>query len=467
MKMIRNCIKKLVNLYHNFHVMKFKIKISFIAICILSIFINNQLFAQKKMSLQACIDFAMENSYAVNQKILEKELNNIQLKSRKTSIAPSLNASIGQAFDFGRSTLANNTTINTTQATTNLGIGFNMDVFQGLRTYHQIKSDKLNLQATLFEIESAKENIELSVIAHYLQILLSKDILEVYKAQVELDQEQVNRIEILVRNGKNSEAELCAAKSTLATDQLSVVEAENNLRLSKLDLAQLMNFSDITNFDIATDNNYDEIDEILNKNIDINMVTNNAFLNRPAIQSALTRIDQAKRIIKVYQAEWYPTLTFSVTFGTGYFYRFRELADIPNQPAGIQFKNNARESLGLTLHIPIFDKLSTFYNVKQQKVNLKLQELQYEESKRKLIKEIEQAYANAIASKEKYLASQVANTSSMIAFQYEEIKYNAGSSTNYEFNDAKNRYLKTQSNLIQAKFDFLFRIKILEFYGKE
>jgi outer membrane protein len=150
-------------------------------------------------------------------------------------------------------------------------------------------------------------------------------------------------------------------------------------------------------------------------------------------------------------------------FGTGYYYRFKDI----NQSFGVQFTNYARESLGLTLNIPIFDRLSTYYNVKQQRIRVKSQELQLEETKRTLIKSIEQAYVNAVAAKEKYLSSQVANEASKIAFEYEEVKYNAGSSTTYEFNDSKNRYLKAQSNLIQAKFDFLFRIKILEFYGKE
>jgi outer membrane protein len=336
-----------------------------------------------------------------------------------------------------------------------------MDIFQGLRTHHQIQSDKLNLQATLFDIESAKENVELAVTAYFLQILLNKDILEVYKTQVELDKEQVDRVEILVNNGKSSESELYVAKSTLATDLVSVVEATNNVRLSILDLAQLMNFPDVASFDI--DAEQESIDEILDKNVDINMIVENALQSRPSILAALARIELAKRSVKISRSGWYPTLSFSATFGTGYYYQFKN----PNLTFGEQFKNLTRESIGLSLYIPIFDKLSTHYNVKQQKVNIKMQQLQLDETKRKLIKEIEQAYVNVVASKEKYLASQVANTSSKIAFQYEEVKYNSGSSTNYEFNDAKNRYLKAQSNLIQAKFDFLFRIKILEFYGKE
>ena len=447
--------------------MKFYNKILFLKVLILLFFFANQLYAQKKMSLQECIDFALENSYSVKQKILEKESNFIQLQARKTSIAPSLGINVGQSFDFGRSTLSDNMTVNTTQSITNFNVGMSMDLFQGLRTHHQIKSDKLNLETTLFDIEDAKENIELMITAYYLQVLLHKEVLEVYKAQVVLDQEQVGRIQILVNNGKNSDAELYVAKSTLATDQVSVVEAENSVRLSLLDLAQLMNYPNISGFDIGTADGSGGIDEILNRNIDVNTVVENALENRPAIWAALTRIEQAKRDIKVTRSGWYPALGLNAYFGTGYYYRFNNLALFPNAPFGEQFKNNARESVGLSLSIPIFDKLSTYYSVKQQKIRVKYQELQLEETKRSLIKSIEQAFVNAVAAKEKYLASQVAYTSTKIAFEYEEVKYNAGASANYEFNDAKNKYLRAQSNLIQAKFDFLFRIKILEFYGKE
>ncbi|MCL1850760.1 MAG: TolC family protein [Bacteroidetes bacterium] len=418
------------------------------------------------MSLQECVDFALENSYSVKQKILEKESNYIQLKARKTSIAPSIGANVGQNLDLGRSTLSNNEKVDISQSTTSFSVGMNMDIFQGLRTHHQIKSDQLNLDATLFDIEDAKENIELMVTAYYLQVLLNKEMLEVMKAQVILDKEQENRIKLLVDNGKNSDAELYAAKSTLASDQLSVVEAENSVRLSLLDLAQLMNYPEIDKFDIVTEGDKSNIDAILDKNIDVNTVVDNALNNRPAILAAMTRIEQAKRDIKVSQSGWYPTLGLSAYFGTGYYYRFNEIALQPNLPFGEQFRKNAGEAIGLTLTIPIFDKLSTYYNVKQQKIRVKSQELQLEETKRALIKNIEQAYVNAVAAKEKYVASQVAHTATLVAFQYEEVKYNAGSSTNYEFNDAKNKYLKAQSNLIQSKFDFLFRIKILEFYGK-
>jgi len=443
--------------------MKFIIKTLWLGtICFFFLSIN-QLFAQKKMTLQACIDYAFENSYEIKQRMLEKERINIQSQATKTGIAPSLDANIGQNFDFGRTAgMDGINMMNTSQAKSSFGVGLSMSIFQGLRTHHQIKSDKLNLEASLFDIETAKESIELAVTAFYLQILVNKEMLEALSIQVQLSQEQVNRIEILVNNGKSSDAELYAAKSALANDQLSVVEAQNAVRLSVLDLAQLMNYQDVNHFDIE-DEKDTNIDAVLSKNIDIEEVKNIALSSRPAINAELSRIEFAKRNIKIAQSGWYPSLSFSAGFGSGYFYYFNEPFNIAFRE---QFKNFAQESLGLSLRIPIFDKLSTHYAVKQQKINVKSQELQLEETKRKLIKDIEQAYTSAVASKEKYLASQVAYTSSLVAFQYEEVKYNAGSSTNYEFNEAKNRYLRAQSNLIQAKFDYLFRVKILEFYGR-
>ena len=324
----------------NFFTMKYLIKILFISGLSIYFLFNNQLYAQQKMSLQNCINFALENSYSVKQKILERENNIIQLQARKTSIAPSVGINVGQNFDFGRSSSKSQIMEDISQATTNMSIGLNMDIFQGLRTHHQIKSDNLNLQASLYDIEDAKENVELTVTAYYLQVLLNKEMLEVYQAQVVLDQEQVDRISILVNNGKSSEAELYVAKSTLATDQVSVVEAENAVRLSLLDLAQLMNYSDVSNFDITKSTEQSDIDIILNKQLNVNMVVDNALNNRPMIKAALARIEKAKRDIKVYQAGWYPTLSLTAYYGTGYYYQY--IKNFPNEKFGLQFKDNAR-----------------------------------------------------------------------------------------------------------------------------
>lgn len=424
------------------------------------------IYAQQSWSLENCINYAAQNSFTVKQKLIEIQSKTIQYDNTKMSIAPSISASVGQNLDFGRSQVASSLIISGNQTSTSFGVGLNMSLFEGFRTYHRLKSNQLDIQTTLYELEQARENVEINVMAFYLQILLNKEILEVAKVQEKISIEMVKKTEILVQNGKSSDAELYIAKSTLANDRYAVVEAENNLKLSKIDLAQLMNYPDVYSFDIQYDVKDQLISEVLNKSLDVNAIINNSMQNRPALKAAFSRIEQAKREIKIAQSTWYPSLSLFANYGTGYNYMFTPNPLYPNVPFNDQFSSNSRQVVGVSLSIPIFDRLSTHYNVKLAKLNVQSQELQLDENKRNLTKEIQQAYTAAISSKERYLSALEAYESSKIAFDYEQIRYDAGSSTQYEFDDAKNKYLKAESQVIQAKFDFLFRMKILEFYSK-
>jgi outer membrane protein len=427
---------------------------------------SSTLFAQKQWTLEACIDYAQQNSFSVKQKMIELNNKQIQYNSTKMSIAPSVSASVGQNIDFGRSQVASSLIISGNQASTSFGIGMNMDLFQGLRTYNQLKANQIDIQTTRYELEQVRENVEMTVMAYYLQVLLNREILAVAKVQEQISLDMVTKVELLVQNGKSSDADLYVAKSTLANDRYSVVEAENSLNLSKLDLAQLINYPNVNDFDIVPMDQEYLIDELLNRSIDVNTLINNAIQNRPTIKAALNKIEKSKREIQIAQSSWYPSLSFFANYGTGYNYMFTPSPQYPNTSFNKQFNNNSRQVIGLSLNIPIFDKLNTHYNVKLAKLAVQSQEFQMEEGKLTLIKEIQQAHANAMAAKERYNSAIEANQAAKISFEYEKIRFAEGASTNYEFNDAKNKYLKSESQLIQSKFDYIFRIKILEFYGK-
>ena len=417
-------------------------------------------------SLDKCMSYALENSMAVKQKSLELETQKIRLQATKLNMLPALEATIGQNIDFGMATTSSALKISNNQTRTSLGINMQMSLFEGLRTYHQIASDKLGLQALLYDLENAKENVKLLVTAYYLQVLLNQEYVKMMQEQEQLTTTQIDRIQQLVENGKCAESELYTVKATYANDHLSVVDAQNNLRLAKLDLAQLINYPSPAEFDIVPIDISELFAQLLDKSADIRHILDFALTNRPAVKSALLRIEQNKKAIQIYRAGWYPKLYLYASYGTGYFYMFNDNPLYPNSPFFTQFNRNSQEVLGLSLNVPLFDRLATYHNVKLAKVSVLSAELQLEESKRNLIKEIEQAYTNAVTSKEKYRAAEAAEAATKIAFEYEEIKFNAGSSTNYEFNDAKTKYLKAQSQLLQSKFDFLFRVMILEFYGK-
>jgi outer membrane protein len=449
----------------------FQIKSSFslvstilLLVCFLSL--SSTLCGQKQWTLDACIEFAHQNSFSIKQKMIELNNKQLQYKSTKMSIAPSVSASVGQNIDFGRSQVASSLIINGNQASTSFGIGMNLDLFQGLRTFNQLKSNQLDIQTTLYELEQVRENVEMTVMAYYLQVLLNREILAVARVQEQISVDMLNKVELLVQNGKSSDADLFVAKSTLANDRYSVIEAENNLNLAKLDLAQLINYPNVNDFDIIPMDQEYLIDELLNRSVDVNALILNAIQNRPTIKAALNRIEKAKRDIEIAKSTWYPSLSFFANYGTGYNYMFTPSPLYPNESFNNQFNNNSRQVIGLSLNIPIFDKLNTHYNVKMAKLAVQSQEIQMEEGKLTLIKEIQQAHANALAAKERYNAALEAYQAAKISFEYEKIRFAEGASTNYEFNDAKNKYLKSESQLIQSKFDYIFRIKILEFYGK-
>ena len=436
------------------------------AISVILISISCFCHGQVKWSLDSCIRYALENNYAVKQTLLDLEAKKIQLHTTKMSVLPSVSAYAGQSIDFGRGTTASGLIENNSQTTTSLGVSANLPLFQGLRIYNQTQSDKWSLQAATEDLNKTKENIETSVTAYYLQVLLYKEILQIAKNQLETSQLQVQRMEELVNNEKMSKAELYAVKSTLANDELTVTEANNNLRLALLDLSQLMNVNKIDAFDVADYQTNDLTGDLPPFSMSREAVIDNGLQKRPAMKAAQFRIEKTKRDIKVSQSFYYPSLHLSASYGTGYYHAFQGSMSGMNIPFGTQLNNNSQEQISLSLNVPLFNRFATSDGVKQAKLALKAQEIGLEEVKANIIKEIEQAYTNAITSQDKYLAAQKAVEASAISFEYEEIKYNAGTSTHYEYTDAKVKHQRALSQLVQAKFDYLFRLRIFDCYAR-
>lgn len=420
--------------------------------------------SQSLWSLDSCISYAQDHNFTVRKNMLNLEAKRIELQSAKMDIAPSVSASVGQNFDVGRATSASGVIVNNSQSSTSFGAYVNMPLFQGLRTHHNIHVAKYDLQASIYDLEQVKDDIELTVTAYYLQVLLLKEALEIAKIQEEISGKQVKRIEKMVDFGKNSDADLYEAQASLAADQYAITEATNNLRLARLDLTQLLNLELNPDFDIQKiEDQY--FDNLLAKEISMANYIVNGLLNKPTLKATEQRIALSERQIKVARSGWYPTLNFSMSYGTGYYYAYNSVYLENNLPFDTQLGNNSRGMFSLSLNIPIFDKLSTYNSVKLSKINLMNYRIQLEEDKANVTKDIEQAYANVVAAKEKYISAEVYLSAAKKSFEYEEIRYEAGGSTIFQYNEARARYEKAQSDLIQAKYSFLIRLKILEFYS--
>ncbi|BCI64661.1 TolC family protein [Coprobacter secundus] len=418
---------------------------------------------ETKWSLENCIRYAMENNIQIRQKQLEKENNEIKLNTARMSRLPDLNAGAGQDFYFGRSLNRNNVYEDQSSASTSFRLSTSIPVFSGFRINNQVKGARLDLKASIEDLNKAREDVALNVTSYYLQVLFKKEILDVAQNQLALSKSQLEKTEKLVEGGKNPESALYESRALVATDELSVTQAENEWSLALVDLAQLLNLGTVEGFDIQVPN----IQSITIDQTASLVLPKDAFKysveNRPGIKAAMHALESSRYGLKQAKAGYYPSISFGASYGTSYYHAYQNSEG--NIPFSEQMKNNGSETVGLSLSVPLFNRFTTRNQVKQARVQIAIQQLALENAKSDLYKEIEQAYYTAVAAHKKFTSSQKSVDAARIAFEYEQKKYDAGKSTIFEYTDAKTRYEKSLSEQVQARYEFLFRSKVLDFYN--
>ena len=412
---------------------------------------------QGPWSLEECIQYALEHNISVKQSQKTCQQRSIELNTARNSVWPELQASGSQGFNFGRGLTEDNTyTLNNT-ANTSFNIGGSLDLFTGLRTKNNITLGKLNLQAATADYEKAKDDIRIAVMQAYIQILFDIEISKVAAEQINIDSLQLERLEALQQAGKTGSAEVAAQKSALAQSQLTCTQAANQLSLDLLNLSQLLELPTPEGLSVAP---LDITTFALYSLPDPEQVYTQAVGIRPSIKAEEIRYDYAKTNIALAKSGYIPTLSMNGGIGTNYY----ALLGYQNKSFGQQLKDNFSPYLGFSLYIPIFDKLVTRNNVRNAKLQLSSQQLQLDNAKKNLYKEIQQAYYGAVSARDKYKSSKAAAESSEEAFLLEKARYENGKITITEFNDAKNNYLKANSDLVQAQYDYIYKVQLLEFY---
>ena len=415
-----------------------------------------QLQAQETWDLQRCITHAIEHNLSIKQKEAARNQSEVELNTAQWSRMPNLNGNIGQSFNFGRALQADNTYGNRNTRNTNFSLGTNIPLFTGMQIPNNIALSKLNLKAATEDLAKAKEDISIQVASYFLQVLFNEELTKIARNQVALSQEQLDRKVAFFKNGKASEAEILEAKSRLAQDQLSLVQAENNHQLALLDLSQMLELPSPENFRISAP----DIDGFT---ADLSMpeeVYAQAMMNKPAIKAAQYRLQGAEKSIKIAQSGYYPQLSFGAGIGTNYYH----LSGIENAPFSTQWDQNMNKYLQFSLSIPIFNRFQTRNRVKSARIQHTALSWQLEESKKALYKEIQQAYYNALAAESKYKSSQSASESAEASFRLMSEKYANGKASATEYNEMRTAWMKALSDGVQAKYEFVYRSKILDFY---
>ena len=418
--------------------------------------------AQEGWTLRQCIDYAIEHNIDIRRTANAAEQSEVSVNTAKWARLPNLNGSAGQSWNWGRTQTAikNEATgdystvyVNTNSNSTNMSVSTSIPIFTGLEIPNQYALAKLNLKAAMADLEKAKEDISINIASAYLQVLFNKELHQVSLGQVELSKEQLARISRLAELGKASPAEVAEAKARVAQDEMNAVQADNNYQLALLDLSQLIELETPEGFTLSAP----VVTLDLLPLTPPDEVYQTALTTKAAVQAAQYRLEGSKHSIRIAQSAFYPQLNLNGSLGTNYYSTI-------DRNFSQQLQDNFSKYVGLSLSVPIFNRFSTRNRVRTARLQQENYALQLDNTKKTLYKEIQQAWYTALASESKYTSSSTAADASEESFRLMNEKYDNGKATAVEYNEAKQNLMKAQSDELQAKYEYLFRTKILDFY---
>lgn len=414
------------------------------------------------MSLQECIDYALEHNNNVAQQRLQEENARVTLDNDRNSRLPDLNASLGQSWGFGRSMTRTGSTADNNSARTYFSIGTSVPLFTGFRIPNQIKADEYSLKSATETLEKAKRDVAVQVATYYLNALYYRGLVGVQQRQLDLDKQALANAQMLHEAGKKPESEVVTAEAQVATTEHSLTEAIGNEVMARLDLMQMLNMQgDVQAFQIQDIQGLAPDDENADPLPEASLVFEQAVETHPSILAAKYDLESSKYQLKAARSGYLPQLSLDASYGTSYFRIFSE----ENLGFGKQLDLNGSESVGLSLQVPIFDRFSTRNRLRQARLQVASKNTQLADARQSLNKEIQQAYWNAVKARDSYRSAKAANASNSLAYRYEADRYAAGKGTAYELQQARTRVEKAEHDELQAKYEYIMRVKILEYYN--
>lgn len=413
--------------------------------------------AQQKWDLQQCISHAQAHNIQLKQQAQVVKNQEISLNSARNNRLPGVDASASQSFNFGRGLTIENTYVNRNTLSTSFSTNASMSLYDGGQITRNIQVQKLQLEASMADLTRAQENLSLQVASVYLEVLFQEELLDVARQQCQLSQSQADRIKKLLDAGKAAESEWADAKALVAADEMSATQAENNYRLSLLTLSQLLELPSPEGFSVVKPELPAAADVVLPLP---DAIMAEAVGIKPEIKAGEYRVKSAERSILLAKTGYYPKLNLGAGLGTSYY----KTSGYETTSFGRQMKENFNRYIGLSLSVPVFNRLQTRNQIRSARVQLYTQQLALEQTRKDIYKEIQQAYYNAMAAQRQCQSAVAAEEASQAAFALTATKYENGQSTATEFQEAKTRLAKAQSDGLQARYSFFFRTKILDFY---
>lgn len=462
---------------------------SLIFLFLLLLYFSGKVQAQEVRiwSLEDCIHHAIENNLRIKQQRLGVDLARENLSQAQATRFPSLNANASHNYNYGRTLdpLTNEFATERIQSN-NFSVSSGVTLFSGFQIRKSIERERYELDASRFDVESMENDIALSVASMYLQILFAKELVEVSARQLEITRQQVERTSKLVDAGTLARGSLLTIQAQEASEELQLINAENQLNIAYLDLMQLLDLPLDVGFAIEVP--FIEIFESETLGYSPMQIYDAAVGIQPDVLSADIRVASAAKSHEIARAGRSPSLALSGSMGTGYSEARLRLVentdkalqgkmasayDVFDSPMNFttevipfreQLEDNFNRSIGLFLRIPVFNNYQVKANIGRSRIALENSRLQRQLVRDQLYKIIEQAHQDAHAALKRYLATEKNVTALEEAFRYTEQRFNVGMVNTLEYNDAKNRLTTAESELLQSKYEYVFRVKVLDFY---
>jgi outer membrane protein len=449
-------------------------------------------FSQKQWTLQECVDYAVQHNLTVKQQFIATVSQENSVNQSFYSFFPTLNASGSGSFNWGRSVDPFSYTFTNAEIKSiNPSLSSNLTIFNGFQLQNTLKQSKLNFMAGQNDLKKIQNDISLSVVSAYLQYLYTKEQLKLTQGRVTESQKQRDRVKAMTDAGVMTQGNLLDAESQLANEELNNITAENQNTIARLSLAQLLELDSVADFDIVIPTVDIPNSSVMNSTAD--QLFQLAISHLPEIKSANFKEESALTAVRIVRGSYMPRLTMFGSLSTGYSSTTRNLDGTPQYlgffptgyvtasgedvlapafktnyvktPLSTQFDNNITKAVGVSLSIPIFNGLSSRYRVSNAKLNLLSAETSLQQTKNTVYKSVQQAVADANAAQKKYQALSKSVTALSEAYMYAEKRYNAGLTSSLEYLTATNNLTRGKVELLQAKFDLIFKIKVLDFYA--
>jgi outer membrane protein len=414
-------------------------------------------FSQKKWSLQECVDYAVKNNLQVISNQYNADVQAKNLEMAKKEYLPSVSGTFNNSGSFGQHTTGN-TVYRSDSYNNNASVGANIQLYNNGRIKKSAEKSQYDLDASLLDAEKVKNDISLNIAQQYLQVLLNKEVKKIADESVANAEKVLSRAKITTEVGTTPKTIEAEATASLAREKQKQKSAEIDIQRSLFSLAMLLQLKDYKTFDVQEVPLPTLLDAPLSSTDNI---VEKAFDNQPQVKAAETRILSAQKQTEIAKTAFYPTISANAGIGTFY----NDYLSTKDTALLNQYKDNFNQSLGISANIPIFNKGITKLQVEQAKISENIAKNTLEQQKVEVQQNVQKAYFDANANYENYLAALETEKSTKLALDFAEKSYEAGRTTIYDLNTARNNFVNAQGSVSQAKYNYIFSMKLLNFYA--